>query len=68
MRLFGGSPEKGAATLVYLATTPELERVTGKFFSNKKAVETSKTTYDKELALRLWNISEKLTGLSKQNH
>ena len=68
MRLFAGRPEKGAATLVHVATAPELEGVTGKYFLNGKAVETSKTTYDQELTLRLWNISEKLTGLSKQNH
>jgi NAD(P)-dependent dehydrogenase (short-subunit alcohol dehydrogenase family) len=68
MRLFAGRPEKGAATLVHVATAAELESINGKYFLNGKAVETSKTTYDKELALRLWNISEKLTGLSKQNH
>jgi NAD(P)-dependent dehydrogenase (short-subunit alcohol dehydrogenase family) len=65
MRLFAGKAEKGAKTLVYLATSPDVEGVSGKYFSNEKAVETSKATYDKDLALKLWNISEKLTGLNK---
>lgn len=66
MRLFAGRPEKGAATLVYLATSPEVEGVNGKYFSNKKAVDASKVAQDKELALKLWNISEKIAGLDKR--
>jgi NAD(P)-dependent dehydrogenase (short-subunit alcohol dehydrogenase family) len=65
MRLFASKPEKGARTLVYLATAPEVEGISGKYFSNERPVGSSKATYDKDLALRLWNISEKLTGLNK---
>jgi len=65
MSLFAGKPEKGAQTLVYLATSPQVEGVSGKYFSNQKSVESSKSTHDKGLALKLWHISEKLTGLNK---
>jgi len=66
MGLFGGRPEKGAATLVYLATSPEVEGVNGKYFSNKKALEASRTAQDKDLAMKLWNVSEKIAGLDKR--
>jgi NAD(P)-dependent dehydrogenase (short-subunit alcohol dehydrogenase family) len=63
MRLKGISPEEGAKTLIYLATSPEVEDVTGKYFYKMKPVETSPQSYDRETALRLWKISEGLTGL-----
>jgi NAD(P)-dependent dehydrogenase (short-subunit alcohol dehydrogenase family) len=63
MRLRGISSEEGAETLIYLATSPELERVTGKYFHKIKPVETSPQSYNSDTALRLWEISEELTGL-----
>ena len=65
MRMFAAKPEGGAKTLIYLATSPDVEGVSGKYFSDEKPVESSKATHDKDLALKLWNISEKLTGLNK---
>ncbi len=55
------SPEKGAETVLYLATSPELEDMTGKHFINKKAVPSSPLSYDLPLARRLWDVSEELT-------
>jgi len=63
MRLKGISPEEGAKTLIYLASSPEVEKVTGKYFYKMKPVETSAQSYDQETASRLWEVSEKLTGL-----
>lgn len=57
------TPEKGAETIVYLALSPEVEDVTGGFFIRKKAVHSCPRSYDEDAALRLWNISERLTGL-----
>jgi NAD(P)-dependent dehydrogenase (short-subunit alcohol dehydrogenase family) len=57
-------PKEGAKTSVYLATSPEVEGVTGKYFSNQKPVRSSDASYDKETAERLWNVSLELTGLS----
>lgn len=58
-------PKEGAKTSVYLAISPEVEGVTGKYFSNQKPVRSSDASYDKEAAERLWNVSLELTGLSE---
>jgi len=57
---FGSSPEKGAATIVYLATSPEVENVTGKYFANLKPTRSSEKSYDVYTARKLWEISEKI--------
>ena len=62
-KLIGSSPEKGAETSIYLATSPEVEGVSGKYFVRQKAVESSKISYDQNLASRLWEQSTELTGL-----
>jgi NAD(P)-dependent dehydrogenase (short-subunit alcohol dehydrogenase family) len=61
--LFMRSPEKGAETVVYLATSPEAEGVTGKYYFDLKARHSSATSYDERLASELWTASEKATGL-----
>ena len=61
--LTGVSAEEGAQTSVYLATSPEVEGVTGQYFINRKAVESSKASYDTTAASRLWKMSAELTGL-----
>ena len=58
------SPEEGADTSIYLATSPEVEGVTGQYFAKRKAVPSSPLSYDQNTALRLWQESEKLTGLA----
>lgn len=60
------SPEQGAETTLYLATSPEVEGITGKYFDQKKAVESSKISQDEETARRLWEISLELTGLKEK--
>jgi retinol dehydrogenase-12 len=59
----GVSPEKGAETSIYLATSREVEKITGKYFENMKAVPSSKASYDEKAALRLWQVSADLTGI-----
>jgi NAD(P)-dependent dehydrogenase (short-subunit alcohol dehydrogenase family) len=56
------SPEKGAETVVYLASSSEVEGITGKYFIMKKQVKSSKQSYNKDMAKRLWDESEKLTA------
>lgn len=65
-RLLAVSPEEGARTVVYLATSPEVEGVTGKYFVNQSAVESSLASRDQEAAKRLWELSERLTGIEAQ--
>jgi NAD(P)-dependent dehydrogenase (short-subunit alcohol dehydrogenase family) len=61
--LFALSAEEGARTMIYLATSPEVESVTGKYFVKEKAVPSSPASYDEAAARRLWEISTKMTGL-----
>jgi NAD(P)-dependent dehydrogenase (short-subunit alcohol dehydrogenase family) len=64
-KVIGSSPEKGAKTSIYLAASPEVEGVSGKYFVRQKATESSKISYDQSLARRLWKQSAHLTGLSE---
>jgi NAD(P)-dependent dehydrogenase (short-subunit alcohol dehydrogenase family) len=57
------SPEKGADTGIYLASSPDVEGVTGKYFVKREQVEPTDGAGDKEAA-RLWDVSERLTGIS----
>ncbi|MGM7774439.1 SDR family oxidoreductase [Arthrobacter sp. KNU-44] len=63
MRPFMKTPQKGAATSIYVATAPELEKVTGCYFSNSKARKSSQQSYDNAAARLLWQLSAKLVGL-----
>lgn len=62
-RLIGISPEGGAQTSIHLATSPDLEGVTGQYFVRQQAVPSSEVTYDEAIARRLWQVSAELTGL-----
>lgn len=58
--LFARTPEKGAETLVWLATSPEAARFNGEYFADKKISRTSKLAKDDALARALWDLSEKV--------
>jgi NAD(P)-dependent dehydrogenase (short-subunit alcohol dehydrogenase family) len=61
-RKFSLPPEKMAETYVYLASSPELATVTGKYFDeNNKIVSSSKKSYDKKVWAELWEVSSSLT-------
>jgi retinol dehydrogenase 12 len=63
--LFFLSPEKGADTGIYLASSPAVEGVAGKYFVKRKQAEPSSEARSTEGAKRLWDISAKLTSLYK---
>jgi NAD(P)-dependent dehydrogenase (short-subunit alcohol dehydrogenase family) len=63
-RTFGATPEEGAETSIYLASSPEVESVTGKYFERKQPVASSRESHNEAVARRLWEVSERLTGLS----
>ena len=63
-RPFMISPDRAARAAIYLATSPELEGATGKFFSRGKEKRSSRESYDETSAERLWKISEELTRLN----
>jgi NAD(P)-dependent dehydrogenase (short-subunit alcohol dehydrogenase family) len=62
-RPFELTPEKGADTVIWLASSPEAEGRTGEYFNKRKPIRSRKESYDLELAKRLWEVSEQLTGL-----
>jgi NAD(P)-dependent dehydrogenase (short-subunit alcohol dehydrogenase family) len=63
MRTMARKKEEGARTVIYLAASPEVASLSGKYFSNEKEVRSSKDTQDIESARRLWEISAKMTDL-----
>ena len=63
MRPFMKAAAQGAATSVYLASAPDLERVTGRFFAGSKPRKSSKRSYDRAAAARLWQVSADLAAV-----
>ena len=61
--LFAKSVAEGAATSVYLASSPEVAGVSGRYFSDCRAVKSAPQSYDRAAAERLWAVSEELTGV-----
>jgi NAD(P)-dependent dehydrogenase (short-subunit alcohol dehydrogenase family) len=62
LRPFFLAPEKGADTLVYLASSPDAEKTTGEYFVRRKITAPSSAARDDAAAKRLWEASEKLAG------
>lgn len=56
------TPERGARTPVYVASSPDLEGVTGAYYSRCERRVSSPQSYDTAAAARLWSVSEALTG------
>jgi NAD(P)-dependent dehydrogenase (short-subunit alcohol dehydrogenase family) len=57
---FMRTPEKGADTMIWLASSPEVEGVTGKYFADRKEQATNPESYDTTIAARLWEVSERM--------
>jgi NAD(P)-dependent dehydrogenase (short-subunit alcohol dehydrogenase family) len=58
------TPEQGAATAVYLATSPDVAAVSGEYFIDERPVAPTAAAMDDEAARRLWEISERAVGLA----
>lgn len=58
------TPAQGAETLVYLASSPEVEGVTGGYFADRQSVAPSAGAQDDAAAKKLWAISAEMTGLA----
>jgi retinol dehydrogenase 14 len=64
VRPFMNSPAKGAVTSIRVASAPELEGVTGRYFASGKPKRSSRRSYDADAAARLWQVSADLVGLA----
>lgn len=60
VQMFAITPEKGAETTIYLAGSPAVEGVTGKYFVKQQPVKSSGASYDQAAQRRLWDMSEQL--------
>jgi len=60
---FGTSPEKGAKTSIYLASSPKVEGVTGTYFVKSIPKRSAAISYDESLQRQLWEQSAKLVNL-----
>jgi NAD(P)-dependent dehydrogenase (short-subunit alcohol dehydrogenase family) len=64
VRPFLISEESGARTSIHLATSPEVEGVTGKYFLRRRPRRPPREALDEAVARRLWDVSAKMTGVS----
>lgn len=63
---FGGlmrTAEKGAETIIWLASSQEVQKISGKYFKDKKEIKSPKLSYDQQMQKDLWDVSNKLCGL-----
>jgi NAD(P)-dependent dehydrogenase (short-subunit alcohol dehydrogenase family) len=60
---FGASPQEGAKTSIYLASSPKVEGVTGKYFVKSIPRRSAAISYDESLQRQLWEQSAKLVNL-----
>ncbi len=56
------TPAQGAATSIYLASSPDVEGITGRYFANCTPKSSNKLSYDATVARRLWEVSADLVG------
>lgn len=63
MGFFALTPEQGADNSIFLASSPEISGVSGKYFVKRKPARSSPLSYDQELATSLWEVSAELTSL-----
>jgi NAD(P)-dependent dehydrogenase (short-subunit alcohol dehydrogenase family) len=63
LRPFMKRPARGAETPIFLASSADVEGVTGKYFSGRKATRSRESSYDASAAARLWQVSADLVGL-----
>jgi NAD(P)-dependent dehydrogenase (short-subunit alcohol dehydrogenase family) len=64
---FMKSPEKGAETSIYLASSAEVEGLSGGYFVKKAEARSSDMSHDERIARRLWEASAELTNLPAHN-
>ena len=65
---FMKTPAQGAATSTYLASSPDVEAITGQYFANSTPKTSNKSSYDTTAANRLWQVSADLVGLTTAHH
>jgi len=62
-KLMGKDPKISAETSIYLASSPDVENISGEYFVRKKIKKSSKESYDLNLAKKLWDVSKNYVKL-----
>jgi len=62
--LIARSPEKGAKTSIYLASSPEVQSITGKYFVDCKVTQPAPQAVDNAVAKKLWDVSAEMAHLA----
>ena len=65
MPFFGITTEQGAQTSLYLASSPDVATISGEYFATRKVAQHTPEADDLEVARRLWEVSEQLTGIAR---
>lgn len=63
MKLTFQTPNSGAETSIFLATSPDVEGISGKYFKAKKVKQSAPASYDEDTAKRLWDMSAEMVGV-----
>jgi NAD(P)-dependent dehydrogenase (short-subunit alcohol dehydrogenase family) len=67
MKWISLSPEEGADNSIYLASSADLDNISGQYFMKREPVRSSTRSYDRETAARLWQVSEELTEITSKS-
>ncbi|HZN75325.1 MAG TPA: SDR family oxidoreductase [Micromonosporaceae bacterium] len=67
IRPFMKTPDQGAETSIYLASSPDVDGITGRYFADRKPKRSSKASYDTAAQARLWQVSAALVSLSAES-
>ena len=63
--LIGRSPEKGAETSIYLASSPEVQNISGKYFVDCNVTQPALQASDRAVARKLWDVSAEMVHLAE---
>lgn len=63
-KVFGKDEVEGAQTSIYLASSPDVATISGKYFADSQQRPSSPVSYNREQVSRLWNVSQEMTGFS----
>jgi len=63
---FSLTPEQGADTIIYLASSPQVIGVSGKYWEKRKAIQSISASYDEVAQEKLWQVSEQMPGLAEK--
>lgn len=64
---FMASPSQGAETVVFLASSPDMDKTSGEYFEKKMVKRSSRESYDGAVGKSLWEVGLKLTGLGSES-